>query len=375
MASRLCERPSLPSRPRTRNHQIAGLEPTPNPTHALGARVASRLRGARFLPLLFSGGLLGRGLLDDGLRLRLLPLLLLLGDALSDLLALSGGRRGGRGRLLLFAELLPHLFDGLLHDLDVLPRRGALGQKCKTLLHLILQLLAEDRRGLVGEAIYTRGQRALVGQVPGDAALVLLLRAADERGVENEAVLRSIPFGLQRPEERLFSAKDLHRGSWVLRQVGQAAGVRDEAGADDLADQRAKVRRNEVHLRLQIFVQTLAHSCQFDNFVREVVDVLHVHVNDVLAHRHLHGLGDLLGHLLGAARLGQGVHLSVEIVAHADNAGNLGVCDVVGHDLGQLWKMPRIPLPYSHRECVDILIQIVKQRDAIDNRLVLPVRV
>ena len=42
----------------------------------------------------------------------------------------------------------------------------------------------------------------LVGQVAGDAALVALLGAADEGGVEDEAVLGRVALGLQRPATR-----------------------------------------------------------------------------------------------------------------------------------------------------------------------------
>ncbi len=52
-----------------------------------------------------------------------------------------------------------------------------------------------------------RRDGALVGQVAADAALVLLLGAPDERGVEDQAVLGRVALGLQRPARPALSAR------------------------------------------------------------------------------------------------------------------------------------------------------------------------
>lgn len=54
-----------------------------------------------------------------------------------------------------------------------------------------------DSAPLTGEAVDARGDGALVGQVPGDAALVLGGSASDEGGVEDEAVLGGVSSGLE----------------------------------------------------------------------------------------------------------------------------------------------------------------------------------
>lgn len=54
-----------------------------------------------------------------------------------------------------------------------------------------------DSAALTGEAVDARGDGALVGQVPGDAALVLGGGASDEGGVEDEAVLGGVSSGLE----------------------------------------------------------------------------------------------------------------------------------------------------------------------------------
>lgn len=52
-------------------------------------------------------------------------------------------------------------------------------------------------RGLTGEAVNTRGDGALVGQISGDAAFVLGGGAADEGRVEDEAVLGRVAASLE----------------------------------------------------------------------------------------------------------------------------------------------------------------------------------
>lgn len=77
--------------------------------------------------------------------------------------------------------------------------------------HLLLHTLSEGRRGHVHEAVNAGGNGALVGQVARDAPLVALLGAPNEGAVEDEAVLRRVALGLQRPEEGLLGTQDLHR--------------------------------------------------------------------------------------------------------------------------------------------------------------------
>lgn len=55
-----------------------------------------------------------------------------------------------------------------------------------------------------------RGNTALVGQVSGNAPLVLLLCPANERGVEDEAILGRVALGFQGPKEGLFGSQDLY---------------------------------------------------------------------------------------------------------------------------------------------------------------------
>mmetsp|Transcript_37818 Transcript_37818/g.120569 ORF Transcript_37818/g.120569 Transcript_37818/m.120569 type:complete len:527 (-) Transcript_37818:138-1718(-) len=326
----------------------------------------------RHLLLLFLGSLL-----PDHRLLRLCSLSLFLLLALCELLTLSRGCNSRHRFVLLFLDRLLDLLNSFLHNLNVFSRLRPLCKEGQALFHLIFQLLAENRCGLIREAIDARGHGALVGEVPRDAALVLELCAANEGRVENQPVLRRVALRLQRTEERLLRAENLHRRRRVLREVRETARVRDQASTDDLADERRQVRSHDVHLRLQVLLQAFAHGRQLDDLAGEMVNVLHVHLDDVLAHRHLQCLRDLHGHLLGAASLHEalGACRLVEGVPDTNNPRDLRICDVVRNNLGQFREVPRIPFADTHRERVDVLVQVVQQGDAIDDGLILPVRV
>jgi len=65
--------------------------------------------------------------------------------------------------------------------------------------------------------------------------------------VVDEAVLWGVVLRLQCAEERLFRAEDLDRGGGALGQARERAGVCDQAGADELADQCGQVGRDSLH--------------------------------------------------------------------------------------------------------------------------------
>ena len=67
------------------------------------------------------------------------------------------------------------------------------------------------------------GNAALVGEISGDAALVLGPGPSDEGGVEDEPVLGRVALGLEGPEQRLLRPQDLDRAGRTLSQVGQGS--------------------------------------------------------------------------------------------------------------------------------------------------------
>jgi hypothetical protein len=80
---------------------------------------------------------------------------------------------------------------GLSHDIDVLARCVSSVVECQTLLDLVAQLLTKDACGSIQERVQARSDRALVGEVARDTALVLGRSTANEGRVEDETVLGS----------------------------------------------------------------------------------------------------------------------------------------------------------------------------------------
>mmetsp|Transcript_20210 Transcript_20210/g.52146 ORF Transcript_20210/g.52146 Transcript_20210/m.52146 type:complete len:212 (+) Transcript_20210:120-755(+) len=119
------------------------------------------------------------------------------------------------------ACLQPQLLRDLLHHIEVLTRGLARVVEAQPLLHLFLQLLAEEARRLLRERVDPARDRALVREVPADPPLVLRARAPDEARVEDEAVLGRVALRLERAEERLLRAEDLDRRCRVLGEVRQ----------------------------------------------------------------------------------------------------------------------------------------------------------
>ena len=73
--------------------------------------------------------------------------------------------------------------------------------KISPVLDLLLEMVAEDARGVLGEAVDSGGDGGFVGEIPRDPPFVLRPGATDERRVEDQPVLGSVSFGLQRPEK------------------------------------------------------------------------------------------------------------------------------------------------------------------------------
>lgn len=117
------------------------------------------------------------------------------------------------------------LCDNLSHSVLVLAGFNTGSQELETFLDLALEAFTKLGGRGDAEAVDTRGDRALVGEVAGDLTLVLEASAADECGVEDKTVLGRLAFGLEGSEEGLLSTQNLDSRGWVLREVGQATSV------------------------------------------------------------------------------------------------------------------------------------------------------
>mmetsp|Transcript_110421 Transcript_110421/g.219496 ORF Transcript_110421/g.219496 Transcript_110421/m.219496 type:complete len:223 (-) Transcript_110421:305-973(-) len=150
--------------------------------------------------------------------------------------------------------------------------------------------------------------------------------------------------------------------------------MRYQAGPNDLANKRGQVWGNKIHLGLQIIVKRLSHSCQFNHLKRKVVDILHVHLHNILTHRHFSGLEDFLSNFFRTASIIKLLApLLIKAITHTDNTCDLSISNIVCHNLGQLRKMPSVPLSDAHCKRIDVFVQAVKQRNRIDDGLVLAI--
>mmetsp|Transcript_56389 Transcript_56389/g.114897 ORF Transcript_56389/g.114897 Transcript_56389/m.114897 type:complete len:517 (+) Transcript_56389:1025-2575(+) len=225
-------------------------------------------------------------------------------------------------------------------------------------------------RGLA-ESVDAHRERGLGREDARDLALVLGVGLAHEAGVVQQAVLGRLVLGFEGTEQRLLGAEDLDGASGLLRKVEQAAGVRDETGANELAHHHGQVRRDGVHAVLEVLEQLGAVLGQVDHLVGQLVDVQQVHLADVRAHGDdcslLEAGFDLLRQNVRQVRGGTGM-------AHAHLHDHLRVLQVVVDDLGHLREVPAVPLLHTHRVGVDLLVELVQQADGLHDHRVNLVR-
>jgi hypothetical protein len=74
---------------------------------------------------------------------------------------------------------------------------SSMSEGSDSLTHLVPKLFPVGIGRFFDERVDARSNGAFVGQVPGDASLVLRRGSTDEGGVVDEAVLGGVAFGLQ----------------------------------------------------------------------------------------------------------------------------------------------------------------------------------
>eukprot|EP00760_Papus_ankaliazontas_P032066 PhM_4_TR5606/c0_g1_i2/m.58742 len=222
------------------------------------------------------------------------------------------------------------------------------------------------RRALLDlrEGVDTSAQRRLRGEHTGHCALLRLRRLRHEGRVEQDAVLGRRLLVLERAEEGLLGAEDLHRRGRVLGERQEAAGLLDQARADVLADHRRQVGGDGLHAVAEVGRELLAVLVRRHDLVAQTCDVVDVLVRDLRTHRHNRGLADTRGDLLaddaGEVRLGG-------LVAGAHGEDDLGVLDVVAEDLAELGEVPAVPFLGAHGVLVELLVKVVEEADGLHN--------
>lgn len=148
-------------------------------------------------------------------------------------------------------------------------------------------------------------------------------------------------------------------------------GVLDQTSTNGLANESRQVGSNVVHTLVEVSLETLAVLSQLDYAFSEVDNGEHVDLRDVSSHRGLSSSKDLFGALLVAEESLQGVQKLVgRVLAALQQVNNASVQDVVIQDLDELGEVPRVPLTNTHGECVDVLVQLVQQGDALNDHVI-----
>ena len=144
------------------------------------------------------------------------------------------------------------------HSIHILRRGRPIRVKVQSLLDLFPEGLSKFGSGRVREGVDPTGDGALIRQEPRHPSLILRSGPADEGGVVDDAVFGGIPLRLERPEERLLRAQNLEGRRGVFGKICQAPRVRDEPGADDLANELGEVGGDYAHLVDEVAVEGLA---------------------------------------------------------------------------------------------------------------------
>ena len=193
----------------------------------------------------------------------------------------------------------------------------------------------------------------------------------------DETVLGRVALGLEGAEEGLLGTEDLNGRGRVLGQVGERTGVRDQAGSDRVADQGGQVGRDDAHLFREVTLQALAVVVQVNDAGGKVFDVEVVDFGNVGSHRGARGVEDVAREgLVVVEQLGEGLEdLVGELRLVAEEVAHFRVLVVVGHDADEFGEVPAVPLADAHRKRVDVLVELVEQRDGLDDHVVGPVHV
>lgn len=261
---------------------------------------------------------------------------------------------------------------GAGHGLLVLDGLLARGVELETVLELLAQDLTEARRWVLREVVNTRRHTALVGEVTRDAALDLGSSAADKGRLVNQTVLGRGALGLEGAEEGLFGTEDLQRRGGVLGQVGEGAGVGDEAGGDGGAENDLQVGRDDAHLLIEGLGERLAVVGHLAHGLGELLDHDEIGLGDVQTHGHLGRIDNVLG--LVAIVVGHSGNLVQAVVSQrllvTNDKHQLGVGSVVANNAHQLGKVPAVPLAHAHAALVNTLVKSVEGSNGLDNVVV-----
>lgn len=255
------------------------------------------------------------------------------------------------------------------HGIGVLGGLLSAGVELEAVLNLLLQHLTKLLGGLLGKVVDSAGNGTLVGEVSGNATLVLGVGLADEGTVVDETELGSVALGLEGAEQGLLSTENLQSRGRVLGQVGQTSSLLDQAGSNNLSNQSSQVRGDGAHLLGEVVVQRPSVLGELNDAAGEGSDVLEIGFGNFATHGDLGLVDDLRGLLL--IFVDQGSQLVQLVLAQGSLVANVqshaSKSQVVGNNGVQLGEVPRVGFSELLGEQVDTLVQVVEGCNSTDD--------
>lgn len=146
----------------------------------------------------------------------------------------------------------------------------------------------------------------------------------------------------------------------------------DEPGSDGLADQSRQVGGNDIHLLSEVSPQALPVFSKLDNLLREIADVDQVDFADVTTHTGPRGIKDILRTSLVVVK--NFLHFLKRVLgkrcAITDKDSKKSILMGVGNKLVELREVPAVPFSHSHEESVEIFVELVGERNGLDNHVI-----
>lgn len=130
-------------------------------------------------------------------------------------------------------------------------------------------------------------------------SLEFLGRLADQRCVEDQAVLGRIMLGFKRTEESFFGSEDLNRRSRVFGEGKEGTSMSNEASSNEFSNEGRKVGSDGGHAVTEVVPQFGAVLGDGDDLVGQEEDVGQVGIGDFGSHRDGGGGLERLFELLG----------------------------------------------------------------------------